>query len=47
MTDDKDEYDDLEPGWDGLAILLWPVAQWFRFRMWLNRKLDPSHPDQL
>jgi hypothetical protein len=39
--------DDLEPGWNGLGILLWPVAAFFKVKVWIHNKLHPDKPEAL
>jgi hypothetical protein len=36
--------DDLEPGWGGLAILLWPILVYQKVRIWIHNRLHPSDP---
>lgn len=39
--------DDAEPGWGGLAILLWPVRVYFRVKVWIHNRLHPDDPEHL
>jgi hypothetical protein len=39
--------DDLEPGWSGLAILLWPVMAYFKVRVWVHNLLHPNSPEEM
>lgn len=41
MTNDDDQ--DIEPGWGGMAILLWPIRFYYEIKVWLH---DKRHPDQ-
>jgi hypothetical protein len=39
--------DDLEPGWTGLAILLWPVRAFLKVKVWIHNRLHPDEPEKL
>lgn len=36
--------DDLEPGWAGLSILLWPAMKFMQIKSWFHKKLHPEDP---
>jgi hypothetical protein len=46
-TESVSDDDDLEPGWGGLAILLWPVRAYFAVKVWIHNRLHPDEPEHL
>lgn len=38
----SDKSPDAEPGWGGMAILLWPVLLYMKVKAWLHNRLHPT-----
>jgi hypothetical protein len=38
---------DEDSGFDGLAILLWPVLAVMRLKVWLHNKIHPDNLEEL
>ncbi len=47
MSDEPKNNDDLEPGWGGLAILLWPVQAFLQVKVWIHNFLHPDDPQHV
>lgn len=39
--------EDYEPGWGGLAILLWPIRAYMKIEVWIHNRLHPDDPQKL
>ena len=44
VMSDNNNKDDAEPGWGGLAILLWPIEAYWKVKVWLHNKRHPDNP---